>query len=323
MKAAAHDDGCEGCHAPLGNLIAEGELAIDEGVTCEACHAIRDVEINKKAGFQYQYGLAENRKFGPLCDAKDNYFHKMGCAPLFHEAKMCAGCHAFSIQLEGGNKLPIFEEYDEWLASSFAAAGVACQECHMPGEIGQAATGTSRTTKLGHHGFMGNGGDLLRKALSVVVNAREEADRIVADVVLKNEGAGHHVPSGMPGRQVLVRARALDAKGNVQASEERSLGRVLTGADGNEEVPFYAAKKESADDRIEPGKSRSFSFSFVAPRAGELRVEVVWRSLSPPLAKTLGQTAEERPMATVVVPFGERSVGKTRALLPKTMVYKP
>ena len=246
----------------------------------------------------------------------------MGCAPVHREAKVCGGCHDLVMDIDGGKRLPIFEEFAEWQASTFASAGIACQECHMPAETGHVATGASREARLGHHGFMGAAGELRRKALGVVVTARAEAGKIVADVALKNEGAGHAVPSGMPGRQVVVRVRALDEKGNEQAREERALGRVLVDERGVE-APFFAARAEAADERIAPGQSRTLSFTLDAPRAGELAVEVAWRSASPPLVKALGVPAEERPMAKLVLPFGAAQKGKARASLPKTMVYKP
>lgn len=324
MREKTKSTECERCHAPLLELTDPNELAVGEGVTCEVCHAIREVNLNKKADFSYRFALGESRKFGPLCDGKDIYFHKMGCAPYFRESKVCAGCHSYSISIGNGKELGIFTEYDEWLGSTLSTAGVTCQDCHMPVEVGQAATGATRQTRLGHHGFMGNQGDLLRKALNVVVNARDEAGKIVADVVLRNEGAGHFVPSGLPGRQIAIRVKTVDAKGVDHASDEKALGRLLVGSDGNEEVPFYQAQAEAKDDRIAPGSSTTLSFSLNAPsHRGELRVEVVWRSLSPGLANTLGTQAEERTMATVTVPFGERAPGKPRALLPKTMVYKP
>lgn len=322
MQIRANDPSCDSCHAPLGKLTDPGELAVNEGVTCEACHAIRDVVNEGEGVSRYRFGLAENKKFGPLCDAKDNYFHKMGCAPVFREAKICGGCHALGIDIGGGKRLPIFEEYAEWASSSFATAGIACQACHMPEGTGHVATGATREARLGHHGFMGTGGDLTRKALGVVVNAREEAYKIVVDVALNNEGAGHAVPSGMPGRQVVLRVRALDEKGHEQAREEKAIGRVLVDEKGVE-VPFYAARAEASDDRIAPGQSRLFVFTLDAPLSGSIDVEVAWRSASPSLTKALSVPAEERPMAKLALPFGEKRAGKARASLPKTMVYKP
>lgn len=321
MRDRAKDPACEACHAPLAALTDPSELAVDEGVTCEACHAIRDVEADG-ARQKYVFALAENRKFGPLCDGDDTYFHKMGCAKVHREARVCGGCHALSIPIEGKKELGIFTEYAEWSASNYAQTGIACQECHMPAEAAYAATGVTRKVRVGHHGFTGPGDELFRKALRIVASAKSRAGKLEVSVELKNEGAGHAVPSGLPGRQVVVRARALDEASTVQASDERAFGRVLVDDEGRE-VPFYLARKEGADDRIAPGKTKTMSFHFDAPRAGSLSIEVAWRSASPAITEATGVSVEERSMAKIEIPFGEASPGKERAHLPKTVTVGP
>ena len=320
MRERAKDPGCETCHAPLATLTDPTEMAVDEGVTCEVCHAIRDA--GEADAPRYTFDLQGNRKFGPYCDAKDNYFHKMGCAPSFREARLCGGCHAFSMPLPDGKSLPIFTEYAEWRASSFSVSGTACQECHMPAELTHAATGTERKVRVGHHGFMGEKGEVVRKALGIVASAAERAGKLEVSVVLKNEGAGHAVPSGMPGRQVALRVAALDEKGQAQAREERTFGRVLVD-DAGREVPFYAARAEKSDERIAAGEARTFTFALDAPRGGSIVIEVAWRSVSPAIAEALGVPVEERSMGKIEIPFGGQRSGKGREHLPKTVVVKP
>ncbi|HVK66636.1 MAG TPA: multiheme c-type cytochrome [Polyangium sp.] len=321
MRDRSKNATCEACHAPLATLTDPAERAVDEGVTCEACHAIRDVG-ESAAEPRYSFDLQGNRKFGPYCDGKDNYFHKMGCAPWFRDARVCGGCHTFSMPLADGKSLPIINEYAEWRASSFSVSGTACQECHMPPEVTHAATGSERKVRVGHHGFMGEKGELVRKALGIVASAADRAGTLVVSVVLKNEGAGHAVPSGLPGRQVVVRVQALDEKGHAQAREERTIGRVLVDEAGRE-VPFYAARAEKSDERIAAGEARTFTFELDAPRAGSLVIEVAWRSVSPALAEALGVPAEERTMGKIEMPFGGKRSGKGREHLPKTVVARP
>ncbi|MDC3955906.1 multiheme c-type cytochrome [Polyangium jinanense] len=321
MRDQSKNPVCEVCHAPLAGLTAPAERAVDEGVTCEACHAIRDVGEDA-AEPRYTFDLEGNRKFGPYCDAKDNYFHKVGCAPAFRDARVCGGCHAFSMPLADGKSLPIITEFTEWRASSFAVSGTACQECHMPAEMTYAATGTERKVRVAHHGFMGEKGELVRKALGIVASATDHAGKIALSVVLKNEGAGHAVPSGVAGRQVVVRVQALDEKGQMQAREERMLGRVLVDEAGRE-VPFYLARAEKSDNRIAPGEARTLAFELDAPQPGSLVIEVAWRSASPAISEALGVPAEERSMGKIEIPFGGKRSGKGREHLPKTVVVRP
>lgn len=321
MRDRSKNPVCEVCHAPLAGLTDPAELSVDEGVTCEVCHAIRDVGENA-AEPRYTFDLQGNRKFGPYCDAKDNYFHKMGCAPAFRDARICGGCHAFSMPLADGKSLPVITEFAEWRASSFGVSGTACQECHMPAETAHAATGTERKVRVAHHGFMGEKGEIVQKALGIVASAADHAGKLAVSVVLKNEGAGHAVPAGVPGRQVVVRVQALDEEGRAQAREERTIGRVLVDAAGRE-APFYAAIAEKSDERITPGEARTLAFELDAPRSGSLVIEVAWRSASPALVEALGVPAEERSMGKIEIPFGGPRTGKGRKHLPKTVVARP
>ncbi|UQA59343.1 hypothetical protein E8A73_002190 [Polyangium aurulentum] len=321
MREKAGSKACEPCHAPLAALVQPGEPVIEEGVTCEACHAIREASEGP-AGVEYAYALAENRKFGPICDAKDNYFHRMGCSPLHREARFCGGCHAWTMDAKAGAKLAVFTDYPEWKATSYAQAGIACQDCHMPTTTAQVASGAERKVRVGNHGFLAGGGERARHALGLVAKASDLDGRIALEVSLKNEGAGHAVPAGMPGRQVIVRVRVLDAAGNEGAHEERALGRVL-GDEAGREVPFYAAQKEQADERIKPGETRKLDFTLEAPSEGTVEVAVAWRSASPAIVAATGVPAEERPMTEAKIPFGARQKGAGRALLPKTVMVRP
>lgn len=321
MREKAADKRCDGCHAPLAALVPPGELAIEEGVTCEACHAIR-AATEGPAGIEYVHALAENRKFGPICDAKDNYFHRMGCSPLHREAKVCGGCHAWTMPSKGGAPLAVYTDYTEWKASSYAQAGIACQDCHMPTTTAEVASGAGRKVRVGHHGFMGAGGELRRRALGLVAEASDRDGKIAMRVSLKNEGAGHAVPAGMPGRQVVVQVRVLDATGKEAAREERALGRVLADEAGRE-VPFPEAHRQQTDERLQPGETRSFDFAVAAPSEGTVLVAVVWRSASPAIVAATGVPAEERPMTEAQIPFGARQKGAGRALLPKTVTVRP
>jgi hypothetical protein len=321
MRAKAANEACDPCHAPLAALAPKGELAIEEGVTCEACHAIREA-TEGPAGVEYAYALADNRKFGPICDAKDNYFHRMGCSPLHREARFCGGCHAWTMPVKGGAPIAVFTDYPEWKATSYAQAGIACQDCHMPTTAAEVASGAARKVRVGHHDFMGGGGDLWRRALGIAAEASDRDGKIAVRVTLKNEAAGHAVPAGMPGRQVVVRVRMLDAGGNEAAREERTLARVLTDEAGRE-VPFYAARSEGPDERLQPGQTRKLDFTLEAPSEGAVVVAVAWRSASPAIVAATGVPAEERPMAEAKIPFGARRKGAGRALLPATVAVRP
>lgn len=252
--AMKRDATCDRCHAPL-------HAELDEAVGCDGCHVMKAVD----AGW-YALELGARVRYGPLCDAKAHYFHKMGCAPAFAEAEQCGACHL--MHEDGG--LPVFTEYEEWRQSSEAADGVPCQGCHMAGREGEVAVGAGVRTHVSDHGMLGSDGGLRAKA--VRLDAWLDGGVLVVEV--ENEGAGHRIPAGLPGKQLVLRAGA---------DEVAVFSKVLVDAKG-QEAPFNEAVRLERDDRLAPAEPRRFSLP--APK-GPLELSVVWRELSPALAARL------------------------------------
>ena len=322
MRAKAPDGACDRCHSPLLDRVAPGELVASEGVTCELCHGIKGV-VEHDGGAVYTLGLDENIKYGPHCDVRDNYFHKVGCSPLHAEARVCSGCHQWSMELPAGGHLAIFTEYDEWLGSGAAKAGIACQDCHMPGVAAEIALGSPVRASVSHHGLLGRDGALRRAALSLALTVDDATPKLRAAITLTNVGAGHKVPTGLPGRQVVLRVRVVDPQGREIDRAERIYARVLVD-EGGVEVPFYAATREASDDRLGHREARQVTFLLEPPAEGEVLAEVSWRELSPKLAESLGQPApREIALAEARVGFGKPRRGGGRAMLPRTVVAGP
>src|SRR5262249_41019201 len=80
MARAARDDRCRDCHAPIESVAGPDSPVRGEGVTCDACHAMREARADP-AGGVFSLNLVDNTKYGPVCDAKNHYFHKVGCSP--------------------------------------------------------------------------------------------------------------------------------------------------------------------------------------------------------------------------------------------------
>jgi hypothetical protein len=125
------------------------------------------------------------------------------------------------------------------------------------------------------------------------------------------------VPTGLPGRRVVVRAVASDGGGD-RASAEHSFARVLVDATGAE-VPFYAATRVASDDRIPPKDKRTVTLEVAPPERGELRVEVTWRAFDPALARRMGVDAvDEAVLLHGSVPLEPARAGR-RPGLPRTV----
>ncbi len=121
---------CAACHAPaapdLNSL--EGEAA--NGVFCQFCHSVIAAQqpyAETTAGINAISLLRpppdEHLFIGPYDDVtgRDTF------SPVQKSSQQCAACHS-----GGWWGVAAYSSFDEWQASAYAAAGVQCQDCHMP-----------------------------------------------------------------------------------------------------------------------------------------------------------------------------------------------
>jgi hypothetical protein len=288
---------CEPCHAPLTGRVAVDDPVVREGVTCEVCHSVTSVD--DRAG-PFTMALGQNVELGPICDAKDHYFHKMGCSPLHGEARFCAGCHVLRL-----GSVPVLTDYDEWREGPYGDL-LDCLDCHMPGTTAEVAEGSPPRAGVSHHGFRGRDGELYRRSLVGTVAVGRVVGGLSVEVRVRNVNAGHLVPGGLPGRQVVVRAIGLDAGGAEVVRAERIFERRLVDEEGRV-VPFYRAVREAADNRLRPKEERVERLVLASPRAETVRLEVVRRELAPEITRAAGlPAAKETVLATASLAPGAK-----------------
>ncbi len=253
---AADTGGCADCHAPaidgaLGgrDLLDATGIAFSEGVTCDVCHKVAEVDLDAPLG-----GVGGKLKLvrpsepspSPLLGAwsplvfgayRDVINPAMGAVynPLFEGAELCGGCHQLDapVTVPGrvadpsrwpDGRLPVQSTYEEWRAGAFGAAGVACPACHMPPapELGNAAdlytefhdvlvgisAGWERPPgAVRHHSWVGPRqpeSGMLELAATVSVDGHLDGAEWVAEVTVRNSGAGHALPTGEPMRQLYL-----------------------------------------------------------------------------------------------------------------------
>ncbi len=250
---------CLRCHAPLAEqkaLVARqmgwpnapaaalpdyvpADLA-DTGLSCAACH------------------VRGHLRYGPpneTAPAKDAPHAGFVASESFQDSRFCAHCHQFP---DDGPRLggKLREDtYRQWQASEYAGKQ-PCQSCHMPER---------------KHLWRGiHNPDMVRKGLGVELKlTRLATGEYRADVLARNQGAGHHLPTYMVPKIDLV--LLLHRGDNVQ-----ELARDVIGwkADAN-------ITQEEFDTRLPAGASRGYTHVFRAPaRPGwhvELRVDVAPR----------------------------------------------
>jgi hypothetical protein len=148
---------CGGCHDPISlfsgtkNIFVEnltGLHGYQEGVSCLACHAIRETDIKGNANYtitqprEYLWQWATNG-IGRL--ARDFLIrsypdeHNRLAKRSFKKPEYCAACHKQFIDAEVNRVgwVQLQNQYDNWAASHWNKKGdarktVECRECHMP-----------------------------------------------------------------------------------------------------------------------------------------------------------------------------------------------
>ncbi|MBI2061000.1 MAG: hypothetical protein HYT87_14635 [Nitrospirae bacterium] len=157
--------------------------------------------------------------------------------------------------------------------------GYGCIQCHMPAVERPVAFGGPVRPSKRHLWRGGHDGDMVRKAVSIEPEDRSrfENGRGTIDVELKlsNVGAGHTFPTGDPDRFVTVTFTLRNAAdGSMVRTQTHTLKRWIL---------WRPMILELRDNRLHPGKERSFRFAervAGAPGSHTLDVEVAYHLMT-------------------------------------------
>jgi hypothetical protein len=148
---------CGGCHDPISlfsgakNLYSEeltGSHGYREGVSCLACHSIRETDLQGNANYvivqpaaylwQWAEGGAVKLASDFLIRTYPDQHNQLG-KRLFKAPEYCAACHKQFIDQEVNRVgwVQLQNQYDNWKASHWFVEGnpektIECRECHMP-----------------------------------------------------------------------------------------------------------------------------------------------------------------------------------------------
>ncbi len=226
---------CATCHVPLlaletpynaNPLAATGVAA--EGVTCDFCHKIADVRLRPDGRpdpglpgvLSYTFlrpHEGEQVFIGPFDDTPGDDIY----SALQNRSAFCAPCHSGQFW-----DVPIYNSFGEWLDSPYSdpATGQTCQDCHMPHtgatafvqlppEAGPDPPPRDPETIFSHR-MPGAADDaLLAETATLAVEAQRAAEGVRVTVRVTNSGAGHHIPTDNPLRNMILLVEALDAAG--------------------------------------------------------------------------------------------------------------
>lgn len=259
---------CLRCHSPTTTQTKDfygGSAITREGVTCDFCHTVGALSTNARGATEYQ--LDWTQKHGPY-QRTESPAHEVGYRPFFEKSEVCAGCHDMSTP----DGTMVFATYSEWKASKYAEEGRQCHDCHMPRLSGQTVrdgAGLHGHDVFNDHQLLGgHEPSQVKQAITVKVESlTRDGDRVHAVVALKNSGAGHYVPTGIPSRKLVLTVTALQKK-RVIFERDLVYQRVMQGDDDRTLTEDWEIKLLSRrvlrDNRLAPLEIRRENFVFNA-----------------------------------------------------------
>jgi len=155
------EDKCTTCHAPLGRTEAvfngaaayslqqaQADPLARDGVSCTACHQIKNVNLGAQESFSGKYVIENDRIiYGPFQNPFTQPMRMfVNYTPTFsahvHKSELCATCHTLFTPYVDNNgnivgEAPEQVPYLEWKNSDYPTKNIQCQTCHMP-ESGNA-----------------------------------------------------------------------------------------------------------------------------------------------------------------------------------------
>lgn len=260
---------CLGCHAPAVQLT--GDYALDEkvsweGVSCDVCHGIASVDLTGQ-GPRLGFEIGPIKR-GPIRDAVSSG-HEVAYSAIHTTSLVCAPCHEY----QNAEGTIIMSTYSEWQESTAAKDGRNCQDCHMSraeADIVDPRVMRAPDAQVNVHEVPGGHSiTLLNKALTANMKSIRTDAELLLDVQLKNAGAGHSVPTGMPSRRVILEMKVRTNDGKT-FEERRSYGQTFADASGapikRDSGYFTRGVKLTNDNRLASNEQRVETFRFPIPR---------------------------------------------------------
>lgn len=235
---------CAACHQPESWIPSpftrmEGpqdagypSISAAHGISCDICHKVADVDVAKinfpgifpgavvftrpqgPSPHQVQYGLLGDTTINMPFMMRASYQPQL-------MAEVCGTCHQDRSDPEEDHSYtgPISEPtYIEWDESPYADPQSAyyanCVTCHMPpsGETQfctiQSPPLVRDTSLIRSHNIRGTTQDFLENAVTMSMETSVTGNTLQVDVTLDNNLTGHHVPTGVTTRNMILLVEA-------------------------------------------------------------------------------------------------------------------
>ncbi|MCF8719342.1 cytochrome c family protein [Nitrospina gracilis] len=270
---------CLTCHAPVSLIHNDLKLRqplSQESINCDFCHSISHTVSEYTGGFNYLFDFGLTKQ-GPSAGGTSPA-HKIRENPLYKSSRFCRECH--ELEEESGFKL--IETYSEWKASPYAEEGTECQDCHMepaPGDVVRGKPGSGPGKTIRNHGFAG-GHSLSKRREAVEVNIeniRTFRNKVEVEVTVRNKGAGHKIPTGLPLKKIILEVSVHPSNGNPVQIQRKVYQKTVVDATGklvSEMTPLWLGKglRVLSDNRLAPRTTQRESFLFFVEDPSHSRV---------------------------------------------------
>ncbi len=338
--AASHPASeCAACHQPelwINNPFTALEDPMDppsdsvvHGISCEVCHKIADMNVvninfpglfpglatfTRPAGtplHQVQYGVLADTDF-----VLDSFMRPSYQPQLV--AEVCGACHQDKNDLhenqtfDGVTSEPTYLEWRESAYSDPSSPHFAtCVDCHMSASDATTVCDVLfpplERTGVKRHDILGTTPAYLDNAVELQLQAQLVGDRIEVTATIDNNLTGHHVPTGVTIRNMILLIEAWPAGGDPLADALPFVGsqtvddlggvgdpaqgyyaglpgklfaKVNHDADGNGPTFFTDATGIQFDNRIPALTEDVSTYAFQAPLGGgavRVRARLIYR----------------------------------------------
>ena len=347
------------------------------GIHCDFCHKIQNVEVNEKAGVHgsitlHRVSMAEERErrrisgrlppmfvYGPYDDVVNfspipGFEHTSPMIasynPQFQSSDYCSACH----QHKNEHGLPFMDTYREWKESPYSAMGIECQDCHMKPELGHSLgtfvdgdadkfwtpVSDRDASTVKPHDFPGATEKLLANAATLAIDAVASQGELTVTVNVRNVNTGHHIPSGITIRNMLLLVTPVlengdtlrytgehrvpvyggegDLKeGNYAGYPGKGFALVFGDDEGNSHVMDWQATRIVEDTRIRARENDISVYTFEMPSDAarvDVHTDLIYRRAFKPLADLKKWTQKDMTVATDVTTLRPRN--QTQASSP-------
>ncbi len=361
---------CASCHqpeswipAPFGRMqgpldAGYPSIATTHGVSCDVCHKVADVDVSKinypgifpgAVTFTRPMGEPPHQvQYGLLGDTTVNFPGMMQASyqPQL-AAEVCGTCHQDRSDPEENHTFtgPLSEPtYTEWLDSPYSDPQspqyASCVTCHMP-PTGQKQFCTVQFPALFRdeslirsHDIRGTTPQFLENAVTMTVETAVADSTLQVNVTLLNDLTGHHVPTGVTTRNMILLVEAWiegedplvnplphtgtqvvhdlggvgdPAQGYYAGRPGKLYAKVNHDASGNSPTFYTDATGVVFDNRLAALESDATSYTFTIPQGmGDFRVRArllyrrAWRALVD--AKQWTQDGHGNPLGDIQPP---------------------